>query len=79
MSSGYKVEEVAELILEEARHSLRVLLDVVLLSEFVLGVLDELSETDHEAPWVWAAGLESLEEDLCDLLGHVRVAWFCVD
>ena len=55
------------------------ILDILLLSEFVLGVLDELSETDHETPWVWAAGLESFEEDLCDLLGHNWVTWFCVD
>jgi len=79
LPSWYKVKEVAKLILEEACHSLRVFFDILLLSEFVLGVLDELSETDHEAPWVWTAGLESFEEDLCDLLGHKLVTWFCVD
>lgn len=79
LSSWHKVEEVAELVLEEACHSLRVFLDVVLFGEFVFGVLDELSETDHEAPWVWTAGLESFEEDLRDLLGHLRVAWLRVD
>ena len=79
MPSWYKVKEVAKLILEEACHSLRVFFDILLLSEFVLGVLDELTEADHQAPWVRAAGLETLQEDLADLLLDDLAPSFGVD
>jgi len=43
------------------------------LLEPVLGVLDELSEVDHQAPGEWAVHVESLEQDLADLLLDLRL------
>jgi len=44
-----------------------------------LWILDELPEADHEAPWVWTACLQSLEEDGADLLEDDLASGLCVD
>lgn len=53
--------------------------DVLLAHEGKLGVLNELTEADHQTPWVWAAGLETLQEDLTDLLLDDLAPSFGVD
>lgn len=42
--------------------------DVLLPHECELWILDELTEADHQAPWIWSTCLEALQKDLADLL-----------
>ena len=55
----HKVKEVSESALEEVGDRLRVLSDILLPHERELWILDQLSETDHETPWIWSTGLQS--------------------
>lgn len=76
---GYEVQEVSQSTLEEMGDRLWMLTDVLLPHECELWVLDELSETDHETPWIWTTGLQTLEEDLTDLLLNDLTACFGID
>ena len=42
--------------------------DVLLPHKCELWILNELTETDHQAPWIWSTCLKALQEDLADLL-----------
>jgi len=42
--------------------------NVLLLHEFILRILNQLSETDHKAPWVWTTSLQALQEYAAYLL-----------
>jgi hypothetical protein len=64
----YDVKEVAQLRLEQVLHCLGMVANVLLLHEFVLWILDELSEADHQAPRVWTLCLEAFNEYASDLL-----------
>ena len=64
----HDLSEVAEAGFEEVLHCLGVISDVLLLHELVLRVLDQLTETYHEAPRVRATALEPLKENGADLL-----------
>ena len=64
----YNVEEVAQLRLEQVLHCLWMVANVLLLHEFVLRILNELSEADHKAPRVWTLSLEAFNEYASDLL-----------
>ena len=76
---GHEVQEVSQPALEEVSNRLWVVSDILLAHEGELGVLDELTEADHQAPWVRAAGLETLQEDLADLLLDDLAPSFGVD
>ena len=67
-SGRHEVHEVSQLALEEARDRLRMLSNILLPHEGELWILDELTEADHQAPWIWSTSLEALQEDLADLL-----------
>ena len=53
--------------------------NILLPHEGELWILDELPEADHEAPGVWAACLQSLEEDGADLLEDDLAPGLCID
>jgi len=64
----HDLQKVTELCLEEVLDCLGVLANVLLLHETVFGVLNELAEADHQAPWIWSWSLEALQENACNLL-----------
>ena len=47
---------------------LLVLLDELLLHESILGILNQLSETDHQPPGVGSVHLQSLKENPKEIL-----------
>ena len=64
----HEIEEVSESSLEQIGYRLWVFPYVLLPHEGELWILDELTEADHQAPWIWSTSLEALQEDLADLL-----------
>ena len=64
----HEIKEVPESALEQIGDRLGVVSDVLLPHKCELRILDQLSETDHQAPWVWSTCLQALQEDLADLL-----------
>jgi len=64
----HEIEEVSQSSLEQIGYGLWMVSDVLLPHECELWILDELSEADHQAPWIWSTCLEALQEDLTDLL-----------
>ena len=75
----HEIEEVSESSLEQVSYGLWMFSDILLPHECELWILDELTEADHQTPWVGAAGLETLQEDLADLLLDDLAPSFGVD
>lgn len=63
-----KVYELLQSSIKQLWNWVWVVSDVLLLHELKLWVLNQLSERNHQAPWVRATSLKPLQEDLRNLL-----------
>ena len=68
-----KLEEWPQpvLSLEQVLNRILIFSDERRLHEAILGVLNQLSEVDHQSPWVGSQSLKTLEEDSADLLLYI--------
>jgi hypothetical protein len=60
-------------LVEQLPNSSAVLTNKRGLLEPILGVLDQFSKVDHQPPREWTVHVESLEQDLADLLLDLRL------
>lgn len=68
MVDGNEVNELLESAVEQLGNRHWVVSDILFLHELQLRILNQLSETNHQAPRIRSASLKPLQENLRDLL-----------